>query len=776
MRSGHYSSAPKNRLTSLGFRAVSVVTLAALGAVMIPLAAQAAPSVSQGEGRLLTASILGVSSAPLLALDGADAVNPLGLGDVVADVPLDATALGALGLTVAPGVNLFGSPGIIQLGAVGQYAGANDDGSSVAFSGTVSEASSLIGVSTVTTGSNVGTPGAGDSATIGVNTAQLLGGANLVDLTVGVGAVAASAQQPISGAPTGDYTVSNLDVTVGGTLVGGTITSLDAVVAPLIASVNLLGGTPIVDPLAGGQITVTLADLLAVAGVANVDALPPGTNLLTYLPAAVTAELTSIVNTLLTTLQTEITNAGVLGLALLPALATVQAAVVPILSGLSTTLAGPLGSAVNALLQLNVNNQATNPDGSFTQNALTVGLGTAGALASVRLANATVGPNLGPTGIPPTLTSLTPDRGPETGNTLVTITGSGFTGATGVTFDGLSGTTVTVVNDTTITVRTPAHAPATVNVLVQHPNGASNPGSFTYLPLVAVTQIAPDFGPEAGGTTVTITGACLAGASGVLFDGVAGTAFSETGGVITVTTPAHAPGFVDVTIQGAPGCGTLVVPDGFQYISASAPVITAITPNTGPQTGGTPVTITGTGFTGATAVTFDGSTGTTFTVVSDTQITVTSPAHAPGLARVVVQHPNGPSAPFGFTYTPVTTILGVTPPTGPESGGTAVTIIGSCFTGATAVFFGASAAASFTVVSDTVITATTSSGVGTVDVRVVGSPACGTATDDDGFRYIPVLAVTGQSVAGALLIAVQLLLVGLVILLAREVVARRRMA
>jgi hypothetical protein len=940
MRSGIRSGTPKTGLRGFGYQALTALTLAGLGAVMIPAAAHAAPVVSQAEGRLLIASILGVDSAPLLALDGATAVNATGTGDVVADVPLDATALGLLNLQVAPGINLFGNPGIIQLGAVGQYAGANDDGSSVAFSGTVSEASGLVGVGTVTTGSNVGTPGAGDSATISVGTAELLGGLDLVGLDVSVGAVAASAQQPVIGPPTGDYVVADLEVTVGGTLLEGTVDGLDTVIAPVLAAVNALLATDIVDPLAAGEITVTLDDLLAAAGVADINELAPGTNLLAYLPLAVVNQLTETVDALLASLQTAVTGLGVLGLPVAGLLAGIQPIVTGLLDGLAGTLAGPLGAAIDALLQLDVNTQTTNPDGSFTQNALTVGVGTAGALASVELASATVGPNAGLAGIPPYVTTVVPDRGPETGNTLVTITGGAFTGSTGVTFDGTPGTSFTVVNDNTITVRTPAHIPATVDAVILHPNGPSVatpfvytaliavtdidpnfgptaggtptdifgscftsatgvtfggtagtsftvvddghitvvspphasgavdvvvqgtvacggavtvPGGFTYVtpaaptisaltpdngpesggtpviitgtgftgstgvtfggtpgtaltvvsntqitvtspphadgivgvivekpaensgpfdftftPLIDIDLITPDFGPEAGGSVVTITGDCLAGAIGVLFDGVAGTAFSEIGGVITVTTPAGAPGFADVLVLGAPACGgPLTVPGGFQYVAVGAPVITGIDPTSGPQTGGTVVTLTGTGFLGTTAVTFDGVPGTALTVVSDTEITVTTPGHAPGLADVVAQHPDGQSAPFGFLFLAATTITVVDPPTGPPTGGTTVTITGSCFLGATGVFFGTTSAASFTVVSDAEIRAVSPAGAGVVDVTVVGAPACGEAIAPDAFSYVSSsLAFTGFAVVPMLLLGGELLLGGLILAIA----------
>jgi hypothetical protein len=77
-----------------------------------------------------------------------------------------------------------------------------------------------------------------------------------------------------------------------------------------------------------------------------------------------------------------------------------------------------------------------------------------------------------------------------------------------------------------------------------------------------------------------------------------------------------------------------------------APRVTKINPDIGPKTGGTVVIITGTGFTGATAVSFGGIPATLFTVNSATQITVTSPAQSnPGTINVIVTTPGGTSGP-----------------------------------------------------------------------------------------------------------------------------------
>lgn len=78
--------------------------------------------------------------------------------------------------------------------------------------------------------------------------------------------------------------------------------------------------------------------------------------------------------------------------------------------------------------------------------------------------------------------------------------------------------------------------------------------------------VEPNEGPAAGGTQVTITGNNLEGVTAVTFGGVAGTDFdgSTAGdGVITVVTPAHAAGAVDVVLDD--GSTDTTVTGGFTY-------------------------------------------------------------------------------------------------------------------------------------------------------------------------------------------------------------------
>ncbi|GAA4192837.1 hypothetical protein GCM10022288_25720 [Gryllotalpicola kribbensis] len=331
----------------------------------------------------------------LVALKGATAVDSDGSGDVTSDTPLDASAIAGLVGLQAGTTNLFGDNGIIQLGAVGQYAQANDDGSSSAFSGAVSQAPSLIGVSTVTP-SNVGAPTADSTAEIALGSTT-----DPVSLDVTLGALAASAQETAAGDQSGQYTLADAGITVGGSVLSPVLASLNTPLQTLLGVASGLG-VNVADPISSdGTVTLTLQDLLDAAGVTSINDLPPGTNLLTYVPAAVVTVVTNAVNGVLTTLQNAVSTIPVLGPTVLaPAIATAQAVINPILSGLTGTLEGPLGAAITALAQLAVNVQTHNSDGSFTETALRVGVGPNGSLASVDLANATVGPNAGPVAVP----------------------------------------------------------------------------------------------------------------------------------------------------------------------------------------------------------------------------------------------------------------------------------------------------------------------------------------------------------------------------------------
>src|SRR5262249_59550933 len=97
--------------------------------------------------------------------------------------------------------------------------------------------------------------------------------------------------------------------------------------------------------------------------------------------------------------------------------------------------------------------------------------------------------------------------------------------------------------------------------------------------------------------------------------------------------------------------------EGEAQAQPAPPAVTNVNPNTGPASGGTSVTITGTNFSGATAVRFGRNAAGSFTVNSATQITATSPAGI-GTVDVTVTTEAGTSAISSgdrFTYGPVGT-------------------------------------------------------------------------------------------------------------------------
>lgn len=85
-------------------------------------------------------------------------------------------------------------------------------------------------------------------------------------------------------------------------------------------------------------------------------------------------------------------------------------------------------------------------------------------------------------------------------------------------------------------------------------------------------------------------------------------------------------------------------------ILTAAPVITQISPSVGPSTGSTNVTLTGTGFTGATAINFGSAPAGGFIVLSDTTAIAAPNAHTPQVTTVTITTPSGTSPATDNTF------------------------------------------------------------------------------------------------------------------------------
>jgi hypothetical protein len=183
----------------------------------------------------------------------------------------------------------------------------------------------------------------------------------------------------------------------------------------------------------------------------------------------------------------------------------------------------------------------------------------------------------------PTITSVSPASGSLAGGTSLTITGTGFV------YDFVNGTKVAFVelpsNDvfgtpsskpaasvvfnasTQLTVTTPsASSVGAVDVVVMNPDRqtATLRSGFTY------STINPDYGPTAGGTSVTITGTGFVATPIVTIGGVAATGVTFVSPTtLTATTGAHVTGTYDVVVTN-PGEQSGPIVASYFYVPPAA--------------------------------------------------------------------------------------------------------------------------------------------------------------------------------------------------------------
>ncbi len=101
----------------------------------------------------------------------------------------------------------------------------------------------------------------------------------------------------------------------------------------------------------------------------------------------------------------------------------------------------------------------------------------------------------------PTVTSVAPTSGPDTGGPAVTITGTNFVNGATVTFGGTAATGVTFVSATQIDVTTPAHAVGAVDVVVTNPDTQSGTlaNGYTYNDSTNLQQVHYRWRDDDGG-------------------------------------------------------------------------------------------------------------------------------------------------------------------------------------------------------------------------------------------------------------------------------------
>ncbi len=214
------------------------------------------------------------------------------------------------------------------------------------------------------------------------------------------------------------------------------------------------------------------------------------------------------------------------------------------LAGATVTIGGNAASNVNVVNATTLT--CTAPAG--TAGAKSVIVTTAGGSSAANSLYTYAGA--------PTLTNVSPGSGPLGGGNTVTLTGTGFLPGTAVAIGGGQASAVTVTSLTSLTCTAPAGAAGVANVSVTTAAGSSAGGiTYTYVAAPTVTNVTPNSGPVAGGTSLTLAGtAFIPGATTVTIGGSAATAVNVASATsLTCIAPAGTAGAKSVIVTTAGG-------------------------------------------------------------------------------------------------------------------------------------------------------------------------------------------------------------------------------
>ncbi|MFJ3820481.1 IPT/TIG domain-containing protein [Streptomyces nodosus] len=249
--------------------------------------------------------------------------------------------------------------------------------------------------------------------------------------------------------------------------------------------------------------------------------------------------------------------------------------------------------------------------------------------------------------------------------------------------------------------------------------------------------------PGSVGQTLTINGTGLSSATKVNFGNKSATATVVSSTQITCPIPSLCAGQYNVNVMA----GTSTT-NSLPFFYAATPAVLSVSPVSGAASPGS-ITVNGSGFLNATAVTFGAiGAGTGLTVLNDSQLSVTAPAHGAftsclDTVDITVTTPGGTSTTSvsdQFVYYNAPAVTGISPTSGAE--GTNVTVTGTCFDSVSDVTFtptggGASiSASSFTPISETQLVADVPAGLtasATYDIQVVTPGGTSPAVAGDVF-------------------------------------------
>jgi hypothetical protein len=284
----------------------------------------------------------------------------------------------------------------------------------------------------------------------------------------------------------------------------------------------------------------------------------------------------------------------------------------------------------------------------------------------------------------PVVTSISPSAGPLSGGQSVTISGSGLSGVATVSFGGTPASSVRILSDTTLAVVTAPRGEGKADVVVGDGTSVTVTAGYAYVCGVGSTSrlfLMVALAGALGGTVHAIRSLfwyvgnrdlrwswslmyvllpISGGAIGIVFFLIASVGFyttaQGTGSFVLVGLAALVGMF---SVQAAEKLKSIAegllapAPQGKDSVKAQAKLSVAdVIPGAGPAAGGTPVTVTGSGFAVGVTVKFGNTVATEIKRESDTVIKLKSPPHTAQLVDVVVTNPDKATATKagGYTY------------------------------------------------------------------------------------------------------------------------------
>jgi hypothetical protein len=331
--------------------------------------------------------------------------------------------------------------------------------------------------------------------------------------------------------------------------------------------------------------------------------------------------------------------------------------------------------------------------------------------------------------IPPVITGFSPVAG-RTG-TNVLIRGTNLTGAIAIRFNNLSTSDFTVDSALQITARVPTNA-TTGPIRVDTPAGSPAITTSNFVVQPTIFGFSPIAGPV--GTVVTITGANfnVSGNKTVAFNGV--NASSVTVLNFSTMTAVVPPGATTGPITLTTTDGTTTSGANLFYLPAR---IVSFTPTNSPP--GTSVTVTGSNFLGASAVTFNGVPANFVAPTNNTTLFATVPSTV-FTGPIAITTPAGTVNSGNLLFYGPPLITSFSPTHGLP--GTNVIIFGTNFQGATAVLFNGLAGVNLVVINGRTISVRVPNGAQTGRLTVIGPAGTNTSANNFVLDYSSDLTLT----------------------------------